>query len=183
MSATNRGRDRQKDDYYSTPLWCVSALYDHAQIDPAELDPCAGSGALIRGTLDRYPKHKIEGAEKNPERAIYCIKAGLSVSCRDGLKMSWQDKAVIINPPYNDALAWIEKGIAETRQLSALLRLGFLASKGRRPFWLANPPGQIVILSRRPSFFAGKTDAADYAWFIWCKDQPVYSGTKLSFAI
>ena len=90
--------------------------------------------------------------------------------CGDGLKPWWTNQHILVNPPYKDAMTWVQKGVEEATTFCALLRLGFLSSKGRKAFWDANPPTDIVILSQRPSFISsGKCDSADYAWMVWEK--------------
>ena len=49
-----------------------------------------------------------------------------------------------------------------------LLRLAFLESVKRRPFWEQHPPAAVYVFTRRPSFTGGRTDSAAYGWFIWC---------------
>jgi len=52
-----------------------------------------------------------------------------------------------------------------------LLRLAFLESKKRKPFWDKHPVTQLYVLSERPSFTNKGTDATAYAWFIWSKHR------------
>jgi len=42
-----------------------------------------------------------------------------------------------------------------------------LESKKRKDFWQRHPVNGLYVLSERPSFTGGKTDAAAYAWFVW----------------
>jgi hypothetical protein len=51
-----------------------------------------------------------------------------------------------------------------------LLRLPWLGSQ-KRAQWQRENPSNIHVLPKRPSFTAdGKTDATEYAWFIWSSD-------------
>lgn len=48
-----------------------------------------------------------------------------------------------------------------------LLRVNFLGSQKRAAWMRANTPS-VYVLPKRPSFKSdGKTDATEYAWFLW----------------
>ncbi len=48
-----------------------------------------------------------------------------------------------------------------------LLRVGFLESEKRKPFWEDVGMADVYILPNRPSFDGLGTDSACYAWFVW----------------
>lgn len=54
-----------------------------------------------------------------------------------------------------------------------LLRLAMLEAGDRLQFWREFPARDILVLSRRPRFFGGSSDATAYGWFHW---QAGYSG-------
>lgn len=79
---------------------------------------------------------------------------------------------VIGNPPYLDAEAFIHRAwdMAE-HGVAFLLRINFLAG-ARRSASLYKKIGvpDVHVIPRRPSFTPdGKTDSADYGWFVWRK--------------
>lgn len=78
---------------------------------------------------------------------------------------------VIGNPPYADAEAHVRKALEiATDGVAMLLRLGFLAGRGRADgFWKDWPLTELYVLSQRPSFTGRGTDSYDYGWFIWRK--------------
>jgi hypothetical protein len=96
-----------------------------------------------------------------------------AVLCLDSLKESWADADVVMNPPYKDAMTFLEKAVTEARSFTALVRIGLLASKKRREFWVRNKAGLFATsyLSSRPSFVGGPTDSADYVWVCWASPQ------------
>lgn len=78
---------------------------------------------------------------------------------------------IVMNPPYSLALPFVAAALEVVRSqagtVAALLRLGFLASRKRRDWWQSHP-ADVYVLSERPSFTGdGRTDATDYAWFVW----------------
>ena len=78
-----------------------------------------------------------------------------------------------MNPPYRKAAEFIRQAIGERSRggkVAALLRLNFLGSSRKR-IDLVGPGSclrSVLVLSRRPSFTGdGRTDACEYAWFVW----------------
>lgn len=135
----------------------------------------------MQGSREAFPRRRVRGIEKDPELVKIAKSKGLDVVCGDGLAVSWKGLDVILNPPYKDAETWVRKGIEEAESCAVLLRLGFLASRKRRPLWEKHPPSRLVVLSKRPAFINGRTDACDYAWFIWERKSPVYTGVRISW--
>jgi hypothetical protein len=169
MSSTNRGSNRDGTDFYRTPMHAVEALVKAIKIPDPTLDPCAGDGALIRAVKDLPGRMggRFRGMEIDEHLVAAARADDLVVNHCDGLAASWRHENVLMNPPYKEALEWVRRGV-DARSCTALVRLGFLASKKRREFWLENPPTAIVILTRRPSFRSdGQTDSADYCWVHW----------------
>ena len=81
-----------------------------------------------------------------------------------------------MNPPYRQAADFVRKALEcseSDAKVCALLRLNFLGSSRKRIDLVG--PGSCLkavhVLSRRPSFTGdGKTDACEYAWFVWQKN-------------
>ena len=79
---------------------------------------------------------------------------------------------IITNPPFSLAMEFLNKSLAVTTEkgiVIMLLRLGFMASKKRYEFMKENPPTDLYILHKRPSFTGKGTDSQEYAWCIWDK--------------
>lgn len=171
MSSTHRGSTiRDSRDFYRTPAWAVEVLYRTIQLPDPTYDPCAGNGGLLEAVKQMPGTYgsRIYGTELHEDLAQVARAAGHMVVVGDGLARGWQGEHVLMNPPYATALQWVTKGAEEAATCAALVRLGFLASQTRLPFWIANPPSTVGILPRRPSFLPdGKTDSAEYCWVIW----------------
>jgi len=179
MSATGRNNVRHADDYYRTPAWCVRALLkyvkttsekDYAALHNSSiLDPACGDAAILE-VLDSYG-FKGVGIEIDPTRAEKAREHGFGVYCGDALVTYMSAQAVITNPPYSLAMEFVQKALSRCDPpvffAAFLLRLNWLASRKRAEFH-RNTPADILVLPKRPSFTDdGKTDASEYAWFIW----------------
>jgi hypothetical protein len=78
---------------------------------------------------------------------------------------------IIGNPPYNAAETHVRRALSLRSKpfgvVAFLLRLAFLESAERVPFWREHPASKIYVLSERPSFSGGTTDNAAYGIFVW----------------
>jgi len=174
MSATNRGAERAKDDFYVTPRSAITPIVEHIPQGFTVVDAGCGTGAI--GSVLREHGWDVVGVEKDRDRARAAVKAfgGGVVYVGDFLTLPqrWDPSKVVIvmNPPYSDALAWVQRALeVAPNSVTALLRLNFLGSLKRRSWLRANPPN-VYVLPRRPSFGNGRTDATEYAWFQWPGD-------------
>jgi len=105
------------------------------------------------------------------------IDRGYGVTGVDFLKPHWTDDipvdAVVMNPPYKHALEFVSKSLELAPVVCAFLRLTWLESRRRRPFFDANPPRYVAVFSDRvPSCKGGDFEniggsAVCYAWFVW----------------
>ena len=175
MSAANRGAIRAERDYYRTPDWaaeaCIRALAPHVGFGTHVLDPCAGDGVFGDALLATGAGVRLSEIDIEP--------LGRSVVLDDFLTgdfTRWGDvNWVVGNPPYVYAEPFIRRAweVAD-KGVAFLLRLNFLAGAGRaRGLYREVGLPDVHVFPRRPSFTPdGKTDATDYAWFIWHKRTP-----------
>lgn len=176
MSATGRGAERMKDDFYETPAWCVRRYLDFRSLTlPSTsrwLEPSAGQGAIIAAVNAWFDHEACDG----PHWMALDINPGM----RDGdggarfYQTDFLDEKVTVakkfdmclsNPPYKLAREFIEKGLTLAHEVVFLLRLNFLESEDRHDLFRKHPC-DVRVLPNRPSFRAdGSTDATAYAWF------------------
>lgn len=188
MSATNRSNVRRRDDYYVTPSWATEALLDHVPLCAPILEPACGDGAILRVLAARGYK-PLMGVEIDRERANIADTADLGlILWGDYLDMGAEDlgygkdataelwyglapTTVITNPPYSLAEEFVRHSLEIVQpggRVIMLLRLSFLESL-RRVSLFAQGSGfrGVHVLSKRPSFTGGGSDAAAYAWIEW----------------
>lgn len=184
--------ERDATDFYETPRWCAEVGFPyHLGTPTIVIDPCAGRGALLdaamhRGVIDAIGfeidpalidqpfSHEVKNAE-----CVY-FGDGLSVETRERaleyVSQSQKPEKVLVleNPPFKlgeafaktwDVFAYACASAGHEAWVSHLSRLGWLAHQ--RSEWLATIQPDVGVLSRRPSFKGGPTDASDYCWVQW----------------
>jgi SAM-dependent methyltransferase len=161
-------------DFYETPSWAIRALRPVLPIVEGVtriLDPGCGTGAIIRELGAMYPENEIIGLEIEEWRFKAAAEStDLPVSQGDFFKLQEKFDVIVANPPYSQAIEFVQHAITLAPVVCMLLRLPWLASI-RRAQWHRDNPAHVCVLPKRPSFTPdGKTDATDYAWFIWGDD-------------
>ncbi len=160
------------------------------------LEPSAGDGAFLRPLAEyAYSLHAndvnlvglperidgwVEGEPFETSRADAWRKAGAS-ECFEydfskfpnphaGPSIYDGYQAIVGNPPFSLAESHVRKALSllgHGGSLAFLLRLAFLESRERIPFWEARPAQAIYALAERPSFMGGRTDSSAYGVFVW----------------
>lgn len=137
MSATGQ-RDRVESDFYPTPkksfLPLLRWLPRHLQI----WEPACGDGRLIRWMND-------DGFEAR----------GTDLALGNNfLTDNTPRECVVTNPPFSLAFEFVQHSVRVSTEVFLLLRLNFLASRKRKPFYQSHPVCALFPLSERPSFVA-----------------------------
>lgn len=175
MSSTNRGMERTGFDAYPTPAWAVRRLMEAVRFKGGRwLEPCAGDGAII-STVDRADvRWTAVEIQRQFEPLLRKIPGIESIEIGDfmdyrppaALDSKRPFDAVITNPPYLDAMEFVEHCLELSTHVTMLLRLNFLASNKRNTFMREHCP-DVYVLPDRPSFTGNGTDSIEYAWFVW----------------
>lgn len=168
-------------DFYATPPGVIDHfLFSYLPSTKGSiLDPGAGSGefgAAIKRYNTVFCKNStyLTGVEIRKEEKDNLEDLYDYVILGDYL--SWSTAStydvIIGNPPYNQAMEFVEKSLSLLKpfgKLIFLLKTSFLESKKRYDFWQMNPITDLYVLSSRPSFTGKGTDATGYSWFVWDK--------------
>lgn len=184
--APPEGRDPLDRDYTPDNLAArLASLLPWDRTIQRVLEPGAGGGAWLRA-IPQHLSRSVTALDIDPGCAS--VQTG-KAECADFMAWSqsmqhslyypgmWRYDRVIGNPPYSAALEHVERSLAISRQVAFLLRLAFLASGERAPFWDAHPCRKVWALSHRPSFRGGPVGQYDYAFFWW--DQSYEGPTEL----
>lgn len=165
-------------DYFPTPPWATRAFMSEilrAQDCPRRFEniwePACGEGHMAY-VLQEFSETVLASDVHDYDRGH---AVGSFVG--DGLDVipPWpQCDWVITNPPFNLAVEFAHRALAEALDGVALLvRSAWAEGEERyRSLFADNPPTQIVFYSERVPMVAGRYDpkarsATAYAWFVW----------------
>lgn len=194
MSSTGRGRERVPNDYYPTPPWVVWRLLDAHESDlkldnprafPGVLEPNVGDGAIIRALGQATAPIHVTGVELRrdalyPDTQVDDHFEG--VDFRTWIPQRRYDLA-IGNPPFSLAEEILRRVFTMASITAMLLRLNFLGSEDRIPFWKSFPRPAVRVIPERISFDGEGSDSDYCAWFIWgteLRDVDVLGATPLA---
>ncbi|MCR1959857.1 hypothetical protein CWE04_11450 [Thomasclavelia cocleata] len=185
MSSTNRGKERNKFDYYVTPQKDIINFLkvfkgNHNELNNIEnvLDPCAGGDkdndmSYPEAIKKVFPVWNIETLDirmdsKANFKGVNYLDTDISKILPD-----YNADIIFTNPPFNLAMDFVKKAmcdVSENGYVIMLLRLNFLGSKDRNIWLRNNMPYEIYVHSKRMSFTKdGGTDSVEYAHFVWKK--------------
>ena len=160
MSQRESGYERKARDAYETPAWTTEALMPHIGARLHVWEPAAGSGKMVRALCD----------------AGHVVKASDIMEGQDFLqtKSIFNVDAIVTNPPYSHARAFIEhvlRLMKPSRGLVAmLLRCDYdHASTRQHLFGNCSAFAKKLILTKRIVWFDGPKVAPSFnhAWFVW----------------
>lgn len=187
MSSTNRSKAREQhiSDYYVTPVDKIidflKAFDNDITIDLSTsnniiLDPCAGGDEFHEMSypeaLKRY--YAIDDSYIRTLDIREDSKAGTKCDYIT-TDLGYKPYVIITNPPFNRAIDIIKKALNDVRDdgyVIMLLRLNFLGSIDRKPFWDSYMPKYIYVHHRRMGFTDNKkTDSIEYCHMVWKKGE------------
>ncbi|MDN3394599.1 MULTISPECIES: SAM-dependent methyltransferase [unclassified Pseudoalteromonas] len=191
MSSTNRGTQRNADDYYVTPHWLIEdflAAFAENNIlvcspdeNPRVLDPSAGGCEqypMSYPTVLEQEGFTVESWDiREDSRANLTGVNFLNVPSYESRKYDM----IITNPPFNQAQAFTEHALEMVEDgclVIMLQRLNWLGSQKRKPMWQKLPLAAVYVHSKRPGFDPAKpskTDSTEYAHFVFCKGYELAS--------
>lgn len=164
------GETRQSEDFYATDSAAIPPLLNFLGWQHG--------GKIIRENSCGIG-HLCWPLEINGHTVIASdlIDRGYGMTGIDFLQPHWLDDlrydGVIMNPPYKLAQEFIEKSLTLAPVVCAFLRITFLESDKRRPFFAKNPPRYVAVFvdrmasAKNADFETYNGSAVCYAWFIW----------------
>ena len=162
MSQRDSGYARVERDRYETPEWASLAVVPHLPANLARIwEPASGTGKMVRALqsldLDVTGSDIADGAD-------FFAASFDSASAYD---------AIVTNPPYETAQAFIEQALAfmkPTGVVAMLLRTDFDHAKGRSHLFAHHPAfAKKLVLTKRIVWFErkGAAPSFNHAWYIW----------------
>lgn len=170
--------ERDENDWYIEPDWCVTALKNRVDFNGLVHDPCCGIGTIpkiMRGS----------GAD--------LIDRGFGYAVRNFLEDQRIYDNIVTNPPYGIAQQIIEYALDHVRhKVAALVQAKFLFSQKRFSLFNARETEAVYVFSRRPSMPPGHLlmkhgeeirggGSIDYCWVIWNKEHQ--GGCKMHWIV
>lgn len=191
MSSTNRGTQRNADDYYVTPHWLIedflAAFSENCRFNfdeqayPLMLDPSAGGCDKYEMSyptvLEKHGFNVNSWDIREDSRANLKGVNFLNVPTYESRKYDM----IITNPPFNVAQEFTEHALEMVKEgglVIMLQRLNWLGSQKRKPMWQKLPLAAVYVHSKRPGFDPqkpSKTDSTEYAHFVFCKGYELAS--------
>jgi hypothetical protein len=164
--------ERDKDDFYVEPEWCVHRLLDRYGDVRALHDPCCGRGTIVDVARER-------GVEATGSDLI--DRADGRFPLQDFLCWPSKQPSVVTNPPFKIAekiVAQALRTVAEGGIVAVVAQAKFLFSQGRHPIFVRPEMERVIAFSRRPSMPPGKMLAElgetcrgggsiDFVWCVW----------------
>lgn len=156
--------ERDKNDWYIEPSWCVDALRDSCKFYGRIHDPCCGIGTIP----------KMLGATGSD-----IVDRGFGYEVNDFMQETRMFDNIVTNPPYGIALEIIEHALAlSIRRVAALVQIKFLCSQKRYHLFYRPETEKIIMFSRRPSMPPGEMimkhgesirggGSIDFCWVVW----------------
>lgn len=192
LSSTNRNHANKRHiaDYYVTPISEIELFLKEFQKatflewkSKLILDPTAGGSENCEMS---YPKALKNIFQVNNIKTIDIRENSKAEVIADYIQydLGYQADIIVSNPPFNQALEVIKKGLLDLKDngwLIMLLRLNFLESVKRKAFFDCFMPQYIFVHHKRMSFIESKgTDSVAYAHFCWQKNHyPKFSKIRV----
>ena len=182
MGKTTRGvyganTDRPDNDFYETNPKAVELLLQAEQFSENIWECACGRGAISKVLIDHgYNVCSTDLVDRGyGETGIDFLEAP-----------GWFDGDIITNPPYSLAEEFVVQAnniLPQFSKAAFFLRLSFLESKKRKPFFEKYPPKRVYVITGRIGCAkngdwskANSRSAVAYAWFVWkvgFKGEPV----------
>jgi len=162
MSQRDSGYERKERDLYETPEWVTDCVIDYIDVHREVWEPAQGSGKMVSALA----KHGFNVFGSDIDAGEDFLK---SVCLPDrGIT------AIVTNPPYADARAFIEHALKLTKPVrgtvAMLLRTDYDHAKTRQhlfgkcdQFWMK------LVLTKRIKWFEDSKGqpSFNHAWYIW----------------
>lgn len=160
----------RKDDLYETAPEATQALLRAEKLPPRIWEPACGPGAIAR--VLRSAGHRVLSSDL------------VDYSSKDQDKARWDFlmettlpagiEAIVTNPPFKNANAFVSKAIELCPRVAMLLRLSFLESQGRTEILEGGYLARVHVFRNRLQMMhrdgwegPKSNNSMSFAWFVW----------------
>ena len=162
LTGAKGNRKRSVVDFYPTPPEVTHALLDYIPMRDIQAiwEPACGDYDMVNVLKERG--HKVVATD---------LRYGDNyLSCDVPVALAGKSFAVITNPPFNEAEAFIRRAVGESTLVFMLLKHNYFSAKTRLPLARKYPPNYVLPLTWRPNFYfkEGKgSPTMDVCWYGW----------------
>jgi hypothetical protein len=158
--------DREKDDFYPTPVAATRALLARETFGPRIWEPACGDGAISKVFAEAG--HDVVSTD--------LFDRGFGESRVDFLmEHKLLAPEIVTNPPFKLAEQFLRHSLQlGATKVAMLLRLAWLEGTERKAMFESTPIARVLVASRRISMARGGTDDGKgggsmiaFAWFVW----------------
>lgn len=158
--------DRDKDDFYPTPMPATASLLAKERFGPKIWEPACGDGAISK--VLEAAGHEVVSTD--------LFDRGYGEARVDFLmEHRLLAPQIITNPPFKLAEQFVRHALdLGAEKVAMMLRLAWLEGSGRRELFETTPLKSVHVASRRLSMARGGTDDGKgggsmiaFAWFVW----------------
>lgn len=158
--------DREKDDFYPTPVPATIALLRSETFGPRIWEPACGDGAIS----------KVLSAGGHEVISTDLFDRGFGESRIDFLmERRLLAPEIVTNPPFKLAEQFVRHALdLGAEKVAMMLRLAWLEGSQRKALFESTPLARVHVASRRLSMARGGTDNGQgggsmiaFAWFVW----------------
>lgn len=170
VQAAKAAWDRKPQDFYATPVDVTQVLCERMALDRQPLpllirEPCCGEGHISE--VLRHYGHTVDSSDI---RHTGYGSGGVDYLASRDHSHTYPYDAVITNPPFSDAEAFIRRALEDAPLVAMLLPSGFWHARGRSRLFESRPPQAILALTWRPAFLEaerGKSPLMNCIWTVW----------------
>lgn len=156
--------NREKDDFYPTPLEATLALLSVEQFTGPIWEPACGDGAISRVLIDAG--YEVVSTD--------LVARGYGL---DRVDFLMEQKAlapnIVTNPPFKMVAPFMRKSLdLADGKIVMLLRLACLEGIERATIYRSSPLARVWVFSRRLTMYRSGIDTGGggmlaFAWFVW----------------
>jgi len=164
-------------EHFETPEWAVKAILRKERLPGIILDPCVGTGVLLRAAEEQGYPFTFSIDIKH-----WGYPLTMQMDFLDLDPKTWSGEcSVLMNPPFSLATQFVEKAIElGAKKIVCFQRFAWWESQKRREFWAKNPPVRVYICGDRadcwrhdiPQEGRGSSSPTAHAWFVWEPAHP-----------
>jgi hypothetical protein len=162
---------RRAGDFYPTPWAATEAMRRALDLPRAIWEPACGDGALAR-VLSQHG-HIVTCSDINPQMDG-AAKIDFVGSDRPIKVKATGGFAIVTNPPFSLAEAFIRRSLSITPKVALLLKANYWNAASRLPLFAEHPPSRVMPLTFRIDVTGQGNPTMDVCWYAWGFDGPAF---------